>query len=234
MNYYKKMVMITLDDYNKYRNQMYALQTNPPVNPMQKELDELKDQFGDSLLPDQKTKLEGEIISKYTSKNIENNENEIPSVSETNKVDEDTSWLKLSIDDFNKTNRARAKQMYSILEGTLGTMWNSKGELKLSNGSTIPGSNILDLINFVTTPSKTTQNVPIGLDHFVILLKEANVPQFLFSRKGVNALQSVDDDEEIIHEHKQITPKQMRKQKRRQLKVIDDDEESDIKKSWIQ
>lgn len=224
------MVMISLDEYNKYRNQMYALQTTPVINPMQKELQELNQQYGDSLLPDQKTKLEGEIISKYTSKPIKEKDDDETKVVVENKEEENTKWIKSSIDDFNKTNKSRAKQFYSIIENSVGTKWNSKGEI-LSNETNefIPGSNILHLINYVTSSIKPSQNIPVGFNEFINIIKNANVPEFLFSKSGLNVIQSfsVAKEEE---QHKHMTPKQLRKSKRRRLKVLDDDDDH----TWIQ
>lgn len=211
MSYFKKMVMISLEEYNKYRNQMFALQTTPNVNPMQKELQELKEQYGDSLLPDQKAKLEGEIISKYTSKPIEIKEdNEIAKEEEVENIE----WVKSAINEFSKTNKNKATQMYSILLNKLGARWNSKGELKLSDGSKIDGSNILDLINFVTSSSiRSTQKPPIGFNYFIDIIKEANLPTFLFSKKGQNAIDSyvghdhTDNDDDEFNKQSSKRPK---------------------------
>ena len=201
MNTFRKMVLLSTDDYNKYRNLMYTSQVTPSINPMQKEMEGIKEKYGDNLPEDQRNKLESEIIQKYSDK--------IDITSPSPKVDgSKLEWIKTSLEDFSKTNKTRANQLYNLLSMRLSDRWNENGELLTVDGEPIKGSNILDLVNYVTSSNKA-KNAPYGFNDFKQLLSEANVPSYVFSKRGmvnINKQDSIpnlhklvnsDDDEHV-------------------------------------
>lgn len=185
MNTFRKMVLLSTDDYNKYRNLMYTSQVTPSINPMQKEMEGIKEKYGDNLPEDQRNKLESEIIQKYSDK--------IDITSPSPKVDgSKLEWIKTSLEDFSKTNKTRANQLYNLLSMRLSDRWNENGELLTVDGEPIKGSNILDLINYVTSSNKA-KNAPYGFNDFKQLLSEANVPSYVFSKRGMESINKQDD-----------------------------------------
>ena len=185
MNYFRKMVMLPLDEYNKYRSQMYAIQTTPETNPLQSEMQTVKELYGTNIPDDQLAKIQGEVIQKYSSKN---KYEEPPSEQK-----EDTKWIGDAVSNFTKANKRKATQIINILESRTKKGWNANGELLTSDGEVIKGSNILDLVDFVTSNRKQTK-IPNGFGNFIIMLAELNVPQHLFSKHGIEAINNYDPD----------------------------------------
>ena len=72
MNYYKKMVMLPIDEFNKYRNLLFEKQVTVEKNPLQRDIRELRETIGTSLPDDERAKLEGEIIQRYSRKTKKN------------------------------------------------------------------------------------------------------------------------------------------------------------------
>ena len=176
------MVLLPLDEYNKYRSQMYALQTTPVVNPLQKELSSMTEVYGTNIPDDQLTKLQGEIIQKYADKS------EFTKPEQQDSKDEDDSWIKETIGGFNRTNRNKSLQIIKILELRSKKGWNAKGELYNDDGTIIKGSNILDLIDYVTTIKRQKTVAPKGFGKFREILIDANIPLHLFSKIGLEQI----------------------------------------------
>ena len=195
MNYFRKMVMLPIDEFNKYKNILYMSQVTPNPNPMQQELENVRNIYGTSLPDDMKTKLESEIIQKYSSKNTINE----PSLPKPDP--QKLAWISQSIQNFPRGNKNRAQRLHNFLETKVQNRWNENGELLTTNGDPIRNSNILDLINFVTTSQKY-DHTPVGFSDFIILLNEANVPTHMISKNGMNHIEdnidkqmSVDEEE---------------------------------------
>lgn len=187
MNTFKEMLLIPLEEYKSYRKQLmfndggsgsyYPMQKallglagESPMqkelinltgfSPMQKELYNIKDKYGNLLPEDQRLKLEAEVIAKHTGFNKK--------AVEGTQIKEDVekrAWIKQSLDDFAKTHKNRAKQLFNQMDKVFSSdpRWNNKGELLNESGETISGSNILDHINYVTA-QRTGQYEPMGFD----------------------------------------------------------------------
>ena len=184
MNYFRKMVMLPIDEFNKYKNILYTSQVTPNPNPMQQELEHMKEAYGTSLPDDIKAKLESEIIQKYSSKNPLNET--LPPKHDPQKL----AWVAQSIQNFPKGNKSRAQRLHNFLESKVPDRWNENGELLTTDGNPIRNSNILDLINFVTTTQKY-DHTPVGFSDFIMLLYDANVPTHMISKNG---MQHINDD----------------------------------------
>lgn len=79
----------------------------------------------------------------------------------------------------NHSNRGKQLTHYLMLQRSI-LDWDDKGQIKSNLFDTIPGSNIIDLISFMTATQKPTHH-PIGLDEFIQILKVMNVPQSMLS-----------------------------------------------------
>ena len=195
MNYYRKMLLLPVDEYNKYRSLLYTSQVTATKNPIQKDLNELRDEYGTNLPDDEKIKLEGEIIQKFKTKNTIDDGVKVSITPKHERIKE-------LINDFSKTNKTRATQLYNHLSSKYKSRWNDDGELVDENGNTINDSNILDLINYVTSTQKS-RNVPKGISPFFSLLRSANTPSYMFSKQGesniehIKMQESMDTDDDI-------------------------------------
>lgn len=108
----------------------------------------------------------------------------------SNKVVEPISntWLTQAIEKLPKTFKSRASQLYNFLLGHGHNInWNGSGEIKTATSDHIEGSNILDLINFVTNPRFRKGPIPTGLDAFLKALNVINVPRTLISDPSILA-----------------------------------------------
>jgi len=185
MNPFREMVLLPLESYKKMRTNILLQNESTPL---QKDLLNIKQQYN-NVAPDQRMLLESEVISKHTSNNIpvDSNVEQLPKSF-------DNTIIKDSIEGFAKTQRNRAVQLYNYLESTFvnNPQWNEKGEL-LSNDEPLVGSNIVDLINFVTA-TKLRKNTPKDMRQFIDLLVTSNTPSFYFSTKG----------QEFLHRYKQV------------------------------
>lgn len=192
MNPFREMILLPVEVYKKMRNNILV---QNDATPLQKELFEIKQQHN-NLAPDQRMLLESEVISKHTS-------HRVPIAEETANVESkqgNFSIIKDSIGGFAKSHKNRAIQLYNFLESTFESFpkWNEKGELLNENNVAYPGTNIVDLINFVTA-TKLRKNEPNGMDTFIELLISSNAPNYLLSTKGLeymsNYKQVAENDE---------------------------------------
>lgn len=210
MNPFNEMVLLPKDEYNRLTSQ--ALHGSAPS--MQKELDLLHS--NNSNLPiDQKNKLEQEIITKYTDncKSLINQDQEqTASDAKTIVLDDDDSVILRHLDNFRKTNKWRAKEMYLHLK-SFKPQWNNMGQLfNAQSKELIPRSNVIDLINYVTSSQITGMKTPpAGLQEFIKLLLESNTPETYFSTPGINRMakfvknndknEENDEEEEEVDKH---------------------------------
>ena len=199
MSYFRKMVMLSYDEFIKYKNLLYTSQVTPEVNPLQNELNAIKDNYGTNLPDDQRVKLESEVIQKYSNK-IPDKESKPIQIDQTQ-----IKWIKNAIENFSKTNKARASRLYEYLLNRVQDRWNENGELLTVDGEVIRGSNILDLINFVTTSNiKQHEQIPFGFTEFKTMINNANVPLHMFSKNGLEYIYS-NTDADVDDENKQAS-----------------------------
>ena len=177
MNPFREMVLLPLETYKNLRKKVLG------GTPMQKDLFDLRERYGDSLPEDQRLKLESEVISKHST-------HVKPELEVTpHAAAPDNSIIKSTIDNFARTNKNRAQQLFNYLEMTFRSApkWNDKGELLNETNIPLPGTNIVELINFVT--AARFRKAPInGMEEFIEMLEIANVPSYLYSAKGAEAL----------------------------------------------
>ena len=198
MNSFREMVLLPLEVYKRMRQ---SILVNNDTTPMQKELFDLKQQYK-NIAPDQRMLLESDIITKHTghvrTADVEPEQQQQSQQNETY----DNTLVKSSIEGFSKTHKNRALQLYNYLETTYinSPKWNEKGELLNDYNIALPNTNIVDLINFVTT-SKARKSYPNGMSEFIVMMDKANVPSYLFSNKGQESLQSYkQSDQSRVHD----------------------------------
>lgn len=218
MNYFKKMIMLPVDEYNTFKSLLYKTQVSVPENTLQIDLEKIKQTYGTNLPDDVRAKLEADIIQKHSSK-ADKSEPQPVGINPQN-----IEWIKTSISNFSKSNKNRAERLYKYLIERLPNRWNENGELLTVDGEIIAGSNIIDLVNFVTSINRK-ERAPYALDDFLQLLHRANIPSHLLSTNAQNILYSTpyiadDDDVEDKHGDSDLevlaTPsKKKRKQKRK-------------------
>ena len=170
MNPFREMLLVSVSDYNRMRKQLLVQHSE-----LQKDLQEVSNIYGDDIPLDQKQKLQAEVISKH--KILPESEappQTLPPL--------DDQLLKLHFDSFAKSNKTRSIQVYNHLK-TYKPRWNSSGQFMSVNDKPIPNSNIVELINSVTT-TKRSKNIPAGFGEFVAFLSDSNVPRNFLSIAG--------------------------------------------------
>lgn len=182
MNPFREMVLLPLEAYTNLRR------TIAEATPMQKELNVLRENYSESLSDDQKLKLQNVVISKHVNKSAHALNSEIQEKPETKKP---VDLIKSAIQNFSQTNKNRAMQLFNHLDLYYATnkKWNNKGELILSNGEDLIGTNIADLINYVTA-TKPRTTVPNGFNYFVDLIFDSNVSTHMMSNKGIENIET--------------------------------------------
>ena len=184
MNPFNEMVLIPKDEYTRLNTQ--ALQRNVPS--MQRELEEIKLKYGDSLADDQKLRLESEVVSKYTDYCQPSTQEQIPTaIAPTASSTDENDLIKQQLENFPQLNRWRALQIYNHLKTTNPNQWNIKSQLLDDDKNPIIGSNIVDLIDYVTN-IKRIQTAPIGLTEFITIINDSNLPQRYMSTFAVNKI----------------------------------------------
>lgn len=187
MNPFREMVLISTDDYQKLRQR-----ATYNTEGLQKDLNDLKQEYGTFLPADQQAKLESEIISKHANKNqIETSTSSPP---DTNV---DDSLILQHLDSFTKNNKKRALQLYHHLKA-FKMQWNSMGQFLNEENEPILNSNIIELINYVTVPSRAKINLPAGFGEFVKLIGEAQTPRNFLSKTGLSRIDTYIDKHEKV------------------------------------
>ena len=80
------------------------------------------------------------------------------------------------IDGLPKPIRRKGKMLLNHLQANKSISWKPSGELKDKSGLPIEGSNITDLVHYVTR-NRPTAKAPNGSNEFIALLEETNVPR---------------------------------------------------------
>ena len=196
MQSFKERLLISREEYEVLK-QGETSQTKPS---MKRDLAKLPH----DLPADQKQQLEGEIINRYTTKHV-SSPPPPPNIPSTQPV---TSSVEEIVQGFPTSNRYRANQLLNFLKAQASPFYNDSMNF-IANGQVIPGSNIVDLVQFITSvKSSTSKNIPQGFEHFMNLLAKLNVPKTFLSAYGKILLSSFNtgtvnkqDVEEYALEH---------------------------------
>jgi len=175
---FREMVLVSLDEYKKLK----TASLQKPGSTLQKDLNKLHEQYGEDLPDDQRIKLESEVISKHTGQF----KHPQPVVTPQHDL-----FLRI-IDSFAAINRKRALQIFHHLVAFFKhePKWNDLGQIVNFNNEPIIGSNIVELIDYVTNTNRKTSTVPIGFDVFSFLLTESNMPRNFLSKPGLERLEN--------------------------------------------
>lgn len=184
MNPFREMVLLSLEEYQKLRQRALI-----PTEGLQRDLQELKQEYGTFLPADQRAKLESEIISKHSiGDKLE------PSSSPALPTKVDDTLIIEHFNSFPKSNKTRALQMFHHLK-SYKSQWNTMGQFLDSDNNPIANSNIVELINYVTSPSRAKNNPPAGFIEFINLLVDANTPRNFLSAIG---LQRIENNKHVV------------------------------------
>jgi len=133
-----------------------------------KESTNLPDDFRVKIIDANRIKSQAEKVP--TVEKSSTNSNLLPAVKQDGEID---------LSYFPKTFRTKAQWLLQELKRK-GLRYNEKYEIY--KGETIlPGTNILELINDILGRRKNSN--PIGIDHFMDLLREYNIPRDLIQNK---------------------------------------------------
>ena len=178
MQHTTKMVMVPQDVYSGLLTK--EQQTFSPIVGQLANLDqELQKIMSDpSLSTDAKYQLYQQTFSRYQHlKHQQFPTAPAPVISQPVQTQTNPQIPKDAIlDSLPKPSRRKGKILIDHLNRQSNAIqWLPSGELKLS-GNVIPGSNITDLVHYVTRKRPTAQP-PVGSDSFMQLLAETNVPR---------------------------------------------------------
>ena len=186
MEHAVKMVNIPYDKYNRLINA--EQQIIPPVVNQLSDLDlELQAVLANPNIPSElKYHQYQSLFNRY--QNLRNQQFRPPTAAptaaktsvETTTVDIPNDKLpiedKALLDSLPKSSRGKARILLNHLKGHLDSIqWLNNGELVV-DGKTIPGSNITDLVHYVTR-YRPTMAAPIGAEEFSDKLSETNTPK---------------------------------------------------------
>jgi hypothetical protein len=193
MNPFREMVLLSAHDYKRLSNLILQKKQLDKPPTLMSELNELKDRYGETLPADQRLKLEGDLIAKHTS--VLPNETEVDIKPKSDQPD----LLLRHVNALPKTHQRRATQIYNHLKDFYDKdpAWNAIGQIKDVNALNMNGSNIIDLIDSVSSARKSNIT-PKGFGEFLQLLNESNTPTHLLSKAGVD----------LIGQYKQAMPTQ--------------------------
>ena len=128
--------------------------------------------------PDERLKLESEIVHKYS----------LPKKNQSEQVVIDL--IEKAIEKFPKPHRQRSLQLYQHLKQRL-MCWNEKGELiNTTTQQSLPQTNILDLITFATAHKTLLSTPPKGYALFNQYIQDVNVPLTLLGKTGRQMIQT--------------------------------------------
>lgn len=184
MNTYREMILLSVDEFNRIRKQLLFQQPSNEQPTLQKELYDLKDKV-QNLPADQRIKLEGEVIARHTDHMRPQMGDEVVTIQ---KQPTDTTFISQHLDMFAKNNKKRSQQMLHHL-ASFRPQWNELGQLLTQDGEPIPKSNIVELIDAVTSTRRTTR-IPAGFSDFIQLLEASSIPRHLFSTFGMSKVEN--------------------------------------------
>lgn len=179
MQSFKERILIPLETYETLKQGGNTEQTIPS---MQRDLANIPKTYGLDLPDDQRQKLEGEVIDRYSSHKPQETPSSSSPQIESNRLDD-------VILGFPKTIKTKAKQLVQFLKSQ-GMFYNDTLNLLIDN-QPIPNSNIVDLIHYITSvTSKTRTNPPPGFEYFIQKLNNLNVPKSYLSPYGRTLLEA--------------------------------------------
>lgn len=168
--HYTRMMMVPEQEYNTLK-QSHTSQKSPLLH--QHALDDLQKV---NLPPDQFMKVYSSLIDRQK-------EHSFPEQSPEPEPPK-TEWVMNSLQYMPQSNKTRATQLlHFLINKQPDIQWNERGEIKGLQFATIPGSNIIDLVNYVTNPRKQTIK-STGVSEFLHMLRALNVPHSLLSQQG--------------------------------------------------
>jgi hypothetical protein len=180
---FREMVLIPVEEYKRHMNQ---LSINNKTATIQNDIRDINEQYGDTIPDDQRLKLESAVITKHKG----DFKQPIPEPQQN-------LFLRM-IDSFPKANQKRSLQVFNhlVVFFKQRPKWNDLGQILNSNNEPIIGSNIIELIDSVTT-IKSARIPAIGFDQFTKYLQEANMPRNFLSLPGIR---KIDKQDEMIYD----------------------------------
>lgn len=167
-------------------------------------------------------KLKVEIEKKEKSKKEDNLKD---------KITNNNQWIEEAVEKLPKNNRHRAIQLKNFLKSKDENLqWNERGEIKGKEFGLIPNSNIIDLINYTT--SSNLKNKPRGFDKFINVLQEANVPNYLFGKQAVEAVNNNSESSSITVKDNNESMDVFHDLESDAENEIENEREADIHKNW--
>lgn len=185
------MLLVSESDWNKMKK-LYDEKKITSIH--SKSMDLVKEK---ALPPDQYIKAYSTLKDRQEYKNLKQ-----PEVKIDDKV---SSYIEDAIQLLPKSYKTRASQIFRFLQQHKPIInWTTKGELETIEHGVVQGSNLIDLISYITSPQAKDIQKPIGLDIFLDILKKVNLPMTMLSRHGVGVInKKVDngnDDEEVFYD----------------------------------
>lgn len=163
--------------------------TQPRLRVLSSLDEEMKEVLSDSNpSPEEKVKRYNQILQRFLTHHDQHVKALLPPTptqAPTQKLteNESTSMEQLDrelLDSVPVSLRNKAALVLQRAKNNPRLSWNESGELS-HNGSKVPGSNLVDLVNDFVRERKNSQ--PIGWDVFAKSLKEANIPAELVGNK---------------------------------------------------
>lgn len=168
----------------------------PPANPTLQEINRIDNTMQNILVDDQsasnvKLKKYNELLTRYNThaENYKKNPfgspmkitNQTSSIS-TSDTDVHERWTKDTIESLPKTMQKTGRLLLNHIKNSADKIrWDEQGRIILQ-GTVIPHTNILDLVNSVVRSRKKAP-LPSGVDQFVSALEELNTPTELLRNK---------------------------------------------------
>jgi hypothetical protein len=186
---YKKMRLVSEEEYNRWKKSGLH---HPPVEVSRKNFSEnqfrTENLITDKNLPDD---IKSVLISQVVKKLMNNLETHIKS--DRSEKPDSTTIASLSknvsethTDDllcgFPAAHKEKAKRIISLLRTRPDLISWEKNGVCTFNGEIEPASNIVDLLNFITTSSQW-KVLPAGVNRFLSICRELNVPSSLLNSK---------------------------------------------------
>jgi hypothetical protein len=195
----KRMKLVSIPEYERFK--VYEAQRHTPIDGNKKTFfnrqDAASELLKDDNIPDDiKTKMFSNLLNSLNAKLSNINEpkyvpqNDSLSVKaiDEKKNTEESHEFKLSQSDkmlltaLPISIRWRGKYLLNVLKEYPHLIsWDEKGNCVFFGELTNDGTNIIDLIRFVTSSVKSSKN-PIGINRFLFLLKHINIPTTILTQ----------------------------------------------------
>ncbi len=189
------MIVVPEEEYNKLKlcqQQLLHIQqtTMKPLETSFQKAETVLMQNRDNLPPDQLLKTYGNIIQSNihgSKKTLTNTKDESTITRESGDSTDD--WLSHLLNELPKSHRKRALQLYKFLLNK-NVKFSPNGEVITHDNKVFMGSNVVDLIHYLTADIQRKNRVsPPYLTEFIEYLKELHMPTLLLGRFGYSAYQ---------------------------------------------